>query len=178
MDQSLSSRLAEIILPDVEGHDLRLGTLWSRQPVVVGFLRHYGCLFCRERVAQLLEGESLFRSKGGSLALIGLGDRELASVFRKETGLTCPLFIDEKREAYRAAGLGTGSILHFIRPSYRKSQQRALAAGHRLHGSGKNPFQLGGSFVFAPGNVDRFAHVSETFGDNAPIEELAAAIRG
>jgi len=41
---------------------------------------------------------------------------------------------------------------------------RAQAAGLRQHRLGRNRFQLGGSFVFGPGNVDRVAHVSETFG--------------
>jgi hypothetical protein len=26
--------------------------------------------------------------------------------------------------------------------------------------------------VFGPGNLDRFSHVSQTFGDNAPVEDL------
>jgi hypothetical protein len=41
---------------------------------------------------------------------------------------------------------------------------------------GQNPFQLGGSFVFGPGNVDRFAHISATFGDNASPATLIAAL--
>jgi hypothetical protein len=41
---------------------------------------------------------------------------------------------------------------------------------------GPNPFQLGGSFVFGPGNLDRYAHVSRTFGDNATVEDLLAAL--
>ncbi|HLE43117.1 MAG TPA: hypothetical protein VJB36_03805, partial [Methylomirabilota bacterium] len=48
----------------------------------------------------------------------------------------------------------------------------------RRHRRGQNPFQLGGSFVFGPGNVDRFAHLSATFGDNAsPADLLAAVLR-
>ena len=58
------------------------------------------------------------------------------------------------------------------------ARDRARSAGHRQHRLGRNPFQLGGSFVFAPGNVDRFAHVSRTFGDNASTDELLAALRG
>jgi peroxiredoxin len=177
MQKSLSSVLADVVVPDVDGHNVVLSTLWARRPVVLGFLRHYGCMFCRERVHQLLQAEPMFKRRGGSLALIGLGSRELAAEFRKETGLTCPLLVDDKREAYRAAGLGTASLLHFLRPGYRDSQKRALAGGHRQHTAGKNPFQLGGSFVFAPGNIDLFLHVSETFGDNAPVETLAAALR-
>jgi hypothetical protein len=41
---------------------------------------------------------------------------------------------------------------------------------------GKKPFQLGGSFVFAPGNRDLYAHVSKTFGDTASVAELLAVI--
>jgi hypothetical protein len=34
---------------------------------------------------------------------------------------------------------------------------------------------LGGSFIFGPGNIDVYAHVSQTFGDNASPETLLAA---
>jgi hypothetical protein len=46
----------------------------------------------------------------------------------------------------------------------------------RQRGIKKNPFQLGGSFVFGPGNVDRFVHISETFSDNASPASLLAAL--
>jgi hypothetical protein len=35
---------------------------------------------------------------------------------------------------------------------------------------------LGGSFVFGPGNTDRYVHISQTFGDNAPVDALLAAL--
>jgi hypothetical protein len=56
------------------------------------------------------------------------------------------------------------------------ARKRAKAGGHRQHKLGKDPLQLGGSFIFAPGNKDLFAHVSKTFGDNASPEDLLAAI--
>jgi hypothetical protein len=42
MEESFSSRLAGITLPDSEGNQTRLGTLWSNRPAIVVFLRHYG----------------------------------------------------------------------------------------------------------------------------------------
>lgn len=42
MANSLSGSLAGILLPDVDGHDVRLGSLWEKTPAVVAFLRHYG----------------------------------------------------------------------------------------------------------------------------------------
>ena len=42
MPASFSSRLADISLPDADGKQLRLGSLWADQPAVIVFLRHYG----------------------------------------------------------------------------------------------------------------------------------------
>jgi hypothetical protein len=124
----------------------------------------------------LREREQSFRDKRANLAAIGLGDRHYARVFREETGITFPLLIDEERRAYRAVGLGSANLLHLLRSDNAASRKRAQAAGHHQHKLGKNPFQLGGSFIFGPGNVDYFAHISETFGDNASPDALLAAL--
>lgn len=107
---------------------------------------------------------------------MGLGDRTYARAFREETGITFPLLIDEKRLAYEAMELKSANLLHLLRGDNFQARARAKAAGHSQHQLGKNPFQLGGSFVFGPGDVDRFAHYSQTFGDNASLTALLAAL--
>ena len=121
--------------------------------------------------------EDEIRQAGASIAAVGLGDRRYAAAFKEESGIAFPLLVDEKRRAYRAAGLKRASALHLVRPDNAVAAKRALAAGHRQHRLGRNPFQLGGSFVFAPGNVDLWVHVSKTFGDNAAPADLLAALR-
>lgn len=123
------------------------------------------------------DSEDEIRRAGATIAAIGLGDRRYAAAFKEETGIAFPLLIDEERRAYGAAGLKVGSVLHVFRSDNAAARKRAKAAGHRQHRLGKNPFQLGGSFVFGPGNVDRFAHLSETFGDNASTADILAALR-
>jgi len=120
--------------------------------------------------------EEAFRDKGAGLAAIGLGDAYYAQIFREETGIGFPLLVDAERQAYRAVGLLQGSLLHLLRRDNSQARKRAAAAGHRQHKLGKNPFQLGGSFVFAPGNIDLYRHVSQTFGDNAAVSDLLTAI--
>jgi hypothetical protein len=124
----------------------------------------------------LREREQAFRENGAALAAIGLGDRRYAGFFREETGIPFPLLLDEKREAYRAAGLVSANLFHLLRRDNAAARKRAQAGGHRQRKLGPNPLQLGGSFVFGPGNVDRFAHISRTFGDNASVEALLAAL--
>jgi hypothetical protein len=40
--ESLSARLAQIVLPEAGGGAVRLGSLWEKNPAAVVFLRHYG----------------------------------------------------------------------------------------------------------------------------------------
>jgi len=116
--------------------------------------------------------EAEFRAKGANLAAVSLGDTGHARTFREDTGITFPLLIDEKRLAYYAAGLQSANVFHLLRADNAEARKRAREGGFKQHRLGQNPFQLGGSFVFGPGDVDRFAHVSKTFGDNAPVEDL------
>jgi hypothetical protein len=125
----------------------------------------------------LREHEQAFREKGAVLAAVGLGDRNYARMFREETGIAFPLLIDETREAYRVADLKSANLLHLLRSENTAARKRARAAGHHQHKLGQNPFQLGGSFVFGPGNVDRFAHISRTFGDSAAVGALLGALQ-
>jgi hypothetical protein len=122
--------------------------------------------------------ESELRAKGANLAAIGMGDAEHARSFREKSGIDFPLLIDERREAYRAVRLRSASILHLLRADNAAARRRAAAAGHRQGKLGEHPLQLGGSFIFGPGNVDRYAHWSETFGDNAQIADLLTVLEG
>ena len=122
------------------------------------------------------EHQEEFKQTGANLAAIGLGDMNYARLFREETGITFPLLVDGERKAYQAAGLRSANLLHLLRGDNFQARARAKSAGHRQHKFGSNPFQLGASFVFAPGNRDLFAHLSQTFGDNADPKTLLSAL--
>lgn len=114
---------------------------------------------------------------GANVAAIGLGDANYARMFREDEKIPFPLLIDEERKAYQAAHLGKANIFHLLKSENSAARKRASGEGHRQHKLGRDPFQLGGSFVFGPGNRDLFAHVSKTFGDNAGVDQLVAAIK-
>lgn len=111
------------------------------------------------------------------MAAIGLGDMHYARLFREEARISFPLLVDDQRTAYRAAELKSGNLFHIFRRDNFEARARAQAAGHRQHRLGKNPFQLGASFIFAPGDRDLFAHVNRTFGDDADPEALLSVLR-
>lgn len=123
-------------------------------------------------------------AKGANIAAIGLGGMDYARRFREEFHISFPLLVDEDSAAHRAATLKKANFLHVFRKDNATARKRASAAGFSqfydfkvsLSGLGKDPFQLGGSFVFAPGDRDIYSHISQTFGDSAPIADLIAAI--
>jgi hypothetical protein len=124
----------------------------------------------------LREHAAEFEARGVNLAAVGLGDPVYAAAFRDETGIPFPLLVDAERKAYHAVGLKSANILHLLRRDNAAYRKRAQQGGFHQHKLGVNPFQLGGSFVFGPGNVDRYVQISQTFGDNAPVEALFAAL--
>ena len=42
MAPARADALADIVLPDHDGNDVRLGDLWRQGPVALVWLRHYG----------------------------------------------------------------------------------------------------------------------------------------
>ena len=42
-----------MIVYDPDGREIRLGELWAAETVVLVFVRHFGCLFCRQQVAAI-----------------------------------------------------------------------------------------------------------------------------
>lgn len=123
------------------------------------------------------EHENEFRQAGASLAAVGLGDMHYARQFREESGITFPLLIDSEREAYKAAQIKSANLFHIFRRDNSEARARAKGAGFKQHRLGRHPFQLGASFVFAPGNRDLLIHVNRSFGDNADPKDLLAAVR-
>ena len=123
------------------------------------------------------EHEQEFRKRGANLAVVGLGDARYARMFREETGITFPLLVDAGRVAYRAIELRKTTFFGLFTRENFAARTRARAAGHRQHRLGKDPFQLGASFVFGPGNKDLFVHLSAYTGDNAPMESLLKVLR-
>ena len=133
-------------------------------------------MFCREHVAQLRDHEAEFRARGARLAAIGMGDASYARAFRDEAGIAFPLLVDAERTAYRAVELPSASLGHLFRHANWLARKRARAGGFRQGRTGQHPFQLGGSFVLGPGDVDRYARPSESFGDALPVADLLAAV--
>lgn len=83
-----------------------LGELLVERPVLLAFLRHFGCTFCREAVAELSEMRKEIEAKGTQMAFVHLSTEEKAQKFFQPYGLAdLPRIADEEGRLYQAFGL-------------------------------------------------------------------------
>jgi peroxiredoxin len=169
--------IADVVLRDDSGSEVRLGDLWAERPVALVFLRHFGCIFCREHAAELNEHLDELEQAGGSVAAVGLGRPEHAADFRRLSGIGFPLLVSEDTSVHERMGLGRGNWLRVLGPQNTPGALRAALKGHRTKRTGADMSQLGGTFVIDPGGRVVFAHRARKASDEAAVPEIVAALR-
>jgi peroxiredoxin len=180
-----ASVLEDVVLNDSEGHPVRLGDLWSERPAVLVFVRHYGCVFCRQMAVEVHKKRNKFEKADVELAVIGHGTPAHARDFIELQNVDLRVLVDPDREVYKLAGAKVGTLGEVIGPKQIWRGFKATVGSRLKQGSiavhqGKiigHAAQLGGVLVIAPDGSVRYAHLSEESGDNPPVREVLAAAR-
>jgi peroxiredoxin len=126
-------------------------------PVVLVFLRQFGCTFCRETLADLAGLKDELERKGKALVIVHMGDEALAEAVMSQYGLRNVHHIcDKERNIYRYFGLRRGFIHQVFGP---RNWKRFYEAGWREgYGMGKtngDPFQMPGVFLYYKGTIKK-----------------------
>ncbi len=173
-----ADELAEIVLPDHEAHDVRLGVLWSERPAAVVWLRHYGCLYCRAHAMQLQRARNEFEEAGATLVLIGQATPHDAAQFRRRQGIQLPVLADKDRVSYRAVRAKVAGIFDLFGPKVVAKGALTGARNKTIQGrTVGHAAQLGGAIVVRPDGYITWSHMSTDAGDNASPDEILAAVR-
>jgi peroxiredoxin len=169
--------LEDLNLLDPEGQPVRLGDFWRDRPVLLVFIRHFGCLFCRDQVHELRGVLDRIRAAGTELVVVGNGRPWFAKAFRDSEGLDFPLVVDPDLVAYRAAGLRRG-LLDTLGPRSLMHAVKAFSRGHRQGKVQGDPWQNGGAFLVQPDGKVTYRHISREAGDHAPLDAVLQALEG
>ena len=167
--------LGKLSVLDEHGAPVEVSSLWGERTAVLAFVRHFGCLHCRDHVVQLHRSIADIRRTGAELIVIGSGTPSFIAGFRETTGFDGPLFVDPTLATYEAAELERG-VLRTLSPRGLGKAVSALRRGVRQGRTQGDAFQQGGVLVIAPGGTLRWRHVSKFAGDNAPVERVVAAL--
>jgi len=140
--------------------------------VFLVFLRHFGCLFCREMVADLKSVEPTFEALDIEIAFVHVGTEEQASVFFREYGFPdAARFSDPESRIYELFGLKEISLAKLATVATISGSIRALRSGARQGKIQGNQKMMPGIFVISDGQVVRkFVH--ESPGDKPDLMAL------
>jgi peroxiredoxin len=164
----------------IDGSVVRLRQAWGSRPVVQVLLRHFGCIFCHQMVADVLAVTPTIASHGGHVVLVGCGTVEHATKFAKHKRLPregVTLYCDPGRESYDAIGLEHSYAKTFFSGGARAAYVAARKAGHRVSGVAGDIAQLGGAFVIAPPARLLYEHRSRFAGDHPSVGAILEALR-
>jgi hypothetical protein len=136
-------------------HGKTLGELSAQRPVLVTFLRHSGCTFCREALADLSQQRAAIEAQGLQLALVHMSPgSDGAALFARYHLEDVERFSDPECRLYRAFELERGRLSQLLGP--RIWWRGFLTAIVARHGFGKirgDGFQMPGVFVIDRGQI-------------------------
>ena len=119
-----------------------------------------------------------FRAANVNLVLIGQGTPRQAAEFRRRQGIQLPVLADRDRVSYKAAGTKVGGMTDLFSPQTVAKGLLATARTRRTQTrTVGHPAQLGGTLVVAPDGRVVWSHLAQDASDNAPPEEILAAVR-
>jgi peroxiredoxin len=154
-------------------HGKTIEQLSENQNVLVLFLRHSGCTFCREALGELKARMPELQRKGIQPILVHMGSMEDGKKMLDRADLAdVPHLSDPNCDLYKSYGLQRGVASQLFGPSvWWRGFQAAILSGYgigKLNGDG---FQLGGSFLVKNGKIHQ-AFPAKDAADKIPFECL------
>jgi peroxiredoxin len=182
MTTTVVQRAPDVYVLNTDGERVPLQTYWSDRPIVLTFLRHFGCAFCREFIIKLRTAYDDFVGQGAEIVAVAQGNAPQTAHFANILRLPFPTLADPSREAYQAFAL--------IEVSYAKLWHHSvIREGFALANRGEVPDigytiqasmptnnislrQMGGTFIIDKQGYIRYSHIDQQVYDHPSIENL------
>ncbi|XP_069546974.1 prostamide/prostaglandin F synthase [Brachyistius frenatus] len=161
------------------GETVELQSLWQDQPVVLFFLRRFGCQVCRWMASEISKLEPDLRASG--VALVGIGPEEFGFKDFKEGGFfKGSIYVDEQKKSYKDLGFKRYTALSIVPAALgkkvREVASKASAGGIQGNFSG-DLLQSGGMLIVAKGGETVLLHfIQDSPGDHVPLEDISKAL--
>lgn len=148
------------------GETVALSHLFAERDVVLIFLRHYGCVFCKEHVAQLrLHGDL-------NVVFVSMGNQEQTRAFRERFRSPHRFIVDPSTALYQAFGLGRGTGKQMFNTKTFSRGFGAVLRGHFVGMPVGDPWQMPGVFVINPAGEITWEYRSVDAADNPDADTI------
>lgn len=148
------SSVGETLITRVEDNvDIPIRTLYASQPIVLIFLRRFGCQLCRSYALKLSrELHPILQKNNVAFAAVGL-ERLGLEEFQQGKFFSGQLFVDEGKKAYQQLNLPNLGWIKGITGLFNSStrnwndETKKMGVQGNFRGDG---FQLGATYVLGP----------------------------
>lgn len=163
---------------DAAGNEVHLSDLWSgsERGIVLVFLRHFGCLFCRDHASQLRDAYPEFIKRGFEIVAIGQGTPMRSQKFRDDYRLPFIVLGDKELASYREYGLTHGIGNGLTDPGAYKAFFRAIGHGNFPGKPDGDSLQNPGTFLIATDGSILREQIGTNAGDFPQVSEILAWI--
>jgi peroxiredoxin len=138
-----------------------LVALSESSPVLLLFLRHAGCTFCREALGDLARARRAIEEAGARIILVHMRDsRAIEDLVAKYGLFGVDCICDSEQQLYRAFGLKRAKLRQLIGLRvFLRVVQAAVLGRHGIGRISADSFQMPGLFLIARGRIlRRFRH--------------------
>jgi peroxiredoxin len=135
--------------------------LSAASPLLLVFLRHAGCTFCREALADIARVRGAIEGTGTRIVLVHMGDSPSIDKLLEKYGLTgVDRICDREQKLYEAFGLKRGKLRQLFGPKVLwRGFQAGVLSGHGIGSASADSAQMPGLFLIdKSGIVRRFRH--------------------
>lgn len=133
---------------------------------LIVFVRHFGCIFCRETMKVLSRMKKEIESQGVQLIIVHQSDFASGSLFLNKYGLSQVIhFSDPDLHLYKQFGLNTGRFSQLLGPIVWKDGFRAVLKNRVIFGRKKGNAQQLGGFFLMEGSQVRDSYICKTASD-------------
>lgn len=155
---------------------LSLSVLSARRPVLLLMLRHFGCPFCRQALADLSLNRAKLEENGFRIVLAHMTDDQTAAEYLHRYGLAdLPRISDPRGRLYRALGLGKATFGQMAAPVVWWRLVKAVVIERQGMGKARGDAkQMPGLFLVDHGRVIR-AHRHATISDRPDCTAMACS---
>lgn len=145
----------------------------QQQPVMLIFLRHFGCMFCREALSDIAKKRALIEEMGTKIIFVHLSDDATAEKFFKKYKLLPATYIgDPECRYYAAFGLTKGNFTQlFGLRSWVRGFQTVIVKQHGMAPPIGDGFQMPGVFIIQDGDIQE-AFIHKLSSDRPDYEKL------
>ena len=161
--------LSNLRVQNLDSEWVSLDRVTGGRAGIMVLVRHYGCIFCRQRIAELIAEADAHPSLDLAVMVIGNGTSHMAADFVERHAIHVPVFTDPSRKIYQELGMRRMFGINW------KSVKQGIAAfrdGHRQSAVQGDVWQQGGIAVFNTEGEITYIFADEEAGSPIPWDAV------